>query len=68
MQPDLARILGRLGGVFQQVQKHLQQLVTVGPDMGQRRVVIFDKQHMRAKADHRRAPRAVQHIVDIHRL
>ena len=23
---------------------------------------------MRAKADHRRAPRAVQHIVDIHRL
>ena len=57
----------RFGGVLDQVQEHLHQLVRVGTGRRQRGVVILDDRHMGGKAHQGRSAGAVQRIVDVHR-
>ena len=69
MQPDRAAAVAprRLGGVLDQVQEHLHQLIRVGKGRGQRGVVILDNGHVRRKADQRGFARTVQRVMDIDR-
>mmetsp|Transcript_27838 Transcript_27838/g.51941 ORF Transcript_27838/g.51941 Transcript_27838/m.51941 type:complete len:385 (-) Transcript_27838:822-1976(-) len=68
VQADRATFVAcRLGCVLDQVQHHLKQLIRVTVGQGQRGVVILDNVHLRAKAEQSRAPRTVQHVVNVHR-
>ena len=69
VQPDRAAATAPcgLGGVLDQVQEHLHQLVGIGIGRGQRRIVILDNRHVRRKTDQRGFARAVQRVMDIDR-
>ncbi len=56
-----------LGGVLHQVQQHLDQLVAVGPDRRQRRVVRLAEPQVRREPGLRQAPHMLQHPVDVDR-
>ena len=63
-----AGTLHRLGGIFQQVQEHLQQLVPVRISRGQRGVILFNQTDTGGKAHLGRAARAIQQVVQVDRL
>ena len=58
----------RLRGVLQQVLEHLQQLVGIAGRRRQRRVELLGEARVRGEARLRRAPGAVEHVVDVERL
>src|SRR6185437_1341746 len=55
----------RLGGVLDEVQKHLDQKVAVAVHRRQRGIVILDEAHMPGEARLRHQTDAIQHLVDV---
>ena len=67
-QPDLAALAGhRLRGVLDQVQEHLDQLVAVAVDRGQRGIVALDEADLAPEAALGEAPHVLEHQVDVDR-
>ena len=57
----------RLGGVLDQVQHHLNQLIAIGPDRRQRRIIEFLKADMRGEPGLSQLSHMLQDTVDVHR-
>jgi hypothetical protein len=70
-QSDLAHFDGgvgqRLGGILDQVQQHLDELIAVAMHRRQRRIVGFDEAQMRREPCLRQPPDVFQHPMDVHR-
>ena len=66
---DLAvgRFVDRFGRVFHKVQKHLHELIAVGEDQRQRRVVFLDDTHMAREPGRSEPLHMLEHGVDVHR-
>ena len=57
----------RFGGVLDQIQHHLNQLVAIGPDRRQRRIVQFLETDMRGEAGLGELSDMLQDAMDVHR-
>ena len=67
-EADLAALRGhRLGGVLDQVEEHLDQLVAVAVDLGQRRVVVGLEADLAREAALGQAADVLEHLVDVDR-
>ena len=68
-QADLAAIARhRLGGILDQVEEHLDQLVAVAVDVGQGGIVALGEADVAGKAALRKAPHVLEHEIDIDRV
>ena len=68
--PDLSRAFGnlsvkRLGCIFFDIEKHLQQLLTVTPECWNRNVIVPDKRESLRKLSQNDLPDPLQHFVDV---
>ena len=68
--PDLSRAFGnlsvkRLGCIFFDIEKHLQQLLTVTPECWNRNVIVPDKREPLRKLSQNDLPDPLQHFVDV---
>src|SRR5215472_19279213 len=55
----------RFGGVLDEVEEYLNELIAIGEDRRQRRVVFFDESDMSGKAGLREPPDVIENHVDI---
>ena len=56
----------RLGGVLDQIEHHLDQLVAIGPNRRQRRIIEFLKAYMGGEAGLSQPSDVLQYTVDVH--
>ena len=68
ISPPFGALADRFGGVLDQVEEHLNELVAVRQDRRQRRIVVLDELDVAGEAGLRQPLHVIEHDVNVDRL